>query len=420
MAARRLIFVIYALLPQVAQAGGAEPTFHRDILPILQRRCQSCHRPGEIGPMPLVTFAQTRPWAKAIREAVLQRRMPPWFADRRHGTFANDPSLTAAEIETIDQWAKTGAASGDPAQAPPPLHWDTRWHIPSPDVILRAPQPVTIPARGELDYQYLIFPTPFAIDQWVKAVEIRPSDRSVVHHAVLYIREPGNEWLRTAPKGIWFTLAGLRAASQTTSDILGIYTPGAAPNSWPTGMAKLIPAGSELILQIHYTSKQTPARDQTEVALSFLNNPPQRRVLTLQMGNDRIAIPPGDRDYRISVSGTMPQDALLLSMLPHMHLRGSAFDYQIVGNRGRVETLLRVAPYNFYWQLSYQLATPRLLPKGTRLLLTGYFDNSSNNPRNPDPSVEVTWGEQSRQEMMIGFFDVAVPADVDKQRFFIR
>ena len=187
------------------------------------------------------------------------------------------------------------------------------------------------------------------------------------------------------------------------------------------GMAKKIPAGSDLVLQMHYTSKSVAARDQTEIALVTTTEPPHARLLTLQMANYDLTIPPGDRERRVTVAGTVPQDALLVSMFPHMHLRGSGFEYQILGGQGgRVETLLKVNDYNFYWQLSYQLKKPRPLPAGTRLLFAGYFDNSSRNPRNPDPSAEVTWGEQSWEEMMVGFFDVAVPPNIDKQAFFIR
>jgi hypothetical protein len=185
-------------------------------------------------------------------------------------------------------------------------------------------------------------------------------------------------------------------------------------------MAKKIPAGSDLVLQMHYTSKKTAANDQTEIRMLYAKESPKSRVLTLQMSQYDLRIPAGARNYRATVSGTVPNDALLLSMFPHMHLRGSGFEYQVLGTRGRVDTLLKVDNYDFYWQLTYKLAMPRLLPAGTTLLFTGYFDNSANNPRNPDATAEVTWGEQSREEMMVGFFDVAVPPDVDKPAFFVR
>ena len=403
----------------------ADVTFHRDVLPILQKHCQSCHRPGEIGPMPLVTYGQVRPWAKAIRDAVKLRTMPPWFADPKYGSFANDPSLTAQEIQVIGTWANTGAPEGLKTDAPPPVNWTEGLNISKPDLVLSPPTAFPIPARAEIEYQYFIFRKKFTADQWVQAVEIRPGDRTVVHHAVLYIREPADEWLREAQRGEFFeapkgNTVEHQRISQTKADILAIYTPGSAVSSWPDGMGKKIPAGSELVLQVHYTSKSIPAHDQTHIGIVFAKSAPAKRVITLQMGRDDIDIPPGEKNYELSVSGTMPQDAVLLSLFPHMHLRGSAFEYEIVGPNGYADTLLRVKPYDFFWQMTYLLRTPRLLRAGTRLRWTGTFDNSVHNRRNPDPSAEVRWGEQSRDEMMIGFFDVAVESNIDKRQLFVR
>jgi hypothetical protein len=395
-------------------------TFHDNVQPILSKHCQSCHKPGDIGPMPLVAYKDVRPYAAAIREAVKLRRMPPWFADPRHGEFANDPRLTDDQIRTIDEWATSGAPEGKPPpatamRAPQPL---------SPDLLMTAPA-VSIPAEGEIDYQYLVLPLNFTFDRWVRAVEIRPSDRSVVHHAVLYVREPGSVWLRNAVPAEPYAPSKenadeFRSSRDTKADILAIYTPGAPASAAPKGMARKIPAGSDLVLQMHYTPGKSAVVDRTTVGLVLSAQTPKKRILTLQMGRDDLRIPPGEPNYRTSVSGTLPRDALLISLFPHMHLRGAAFEFDIVAPGGYVETLLRVKPYRFDWQLNYILKTPRLLPTGTVLRWTGYFDNSRNNPYNPDPSAEVTWGEQSRDEMMIGFFDVAVDPQMDKQQFFAR
>ncbi|MDQ6662885.1 MAG: thiol-disulfide isomerase [Acidobacteriota bacterium] len=389
----------------IGNSRARVPSFYKDVVPILQRHCQSCHRPGEIGPMPLLTYAQVRPWAVAIREAVALRKMPPWFADPHYGKFANDPSLRPDEIAVINQWADAKSPAGLERDAPPPLEWNGDWNIAKPDLVLAAPKPFVIKARATIDYQYIILSPNLPADKWVEAVEIRPGDRSVVHHAVLYVRVRGDDWLGSGP---------------TKSDILAIYTPGSAPATWPAGMAKLLPADSDLVLQVHYTSKTTTARDRMRVGIRFFRGEPARRVLTLQMGNDRLEIPPGERDYKVRVSGTLPRDALLIGLFPHMHLRGSEFEYQIAGPNGHVETLLDVKRYDFYWQTTYQLAEPKLLRRGTQLIWTAHFDNSPNNPRNPDPTAEVAWGEQSWEEMMIGFFDVAVEPDIDKRQFFIR
>jgi len=404
-------------------ASAASREFYPDIARILQKHCQVCHRPGEIAPMPLLTWEQARPWAKAIGEAVALRRMPPWFADPHYGHFASDPSLSPEDIAAIEGWVAAGAPEGSPQRAPNPVEWPSGWTTVEPDIILTMPRPFPIPAKAVIDYQYLILPTHFSIDRWVRAVEIRPSDRSVVHHAVLYVRDPGSAWLRDVPAGVMWAppnddVRAVRATRDTKADILAVYTPGASAMVCPPGMAKKVPAGSDLVLQLHYTSKETPRQDQTRIGITLYNGEPQRRILTLQMGSDNFVIPPGDRDYRVRVTGTLPRDALLLDMLPHMHLRGSEFEYQLVPSDGPMHTLLRVKPYDFYWQLCYQLATPLQLHGGDRLIFTAHFDNSANNPRNPDPAAEVRWGEQSWQEMMIGFFDVAVEPDVDKPAFF--
>lgn len=364
-----------------------------------------------------MTYAGVRPWAKAIRDAVLTRKMPPWFADPAYGHFANDRSLAKNEIDTIVDWVDTGAAEGNPKDAPPGRAWPADWSIGAPDAVFEMPAAVAIPAKGTIEYQYVILPTRFSEDKWVEKVEVRPSDRSTVHHAVVYIRDGENNWLRGQPTGKPFSLP---AASFTTSDILMVYTPGNSSDSWPRGLAKKIKAGSDLVLQVHYTANGKAGADRTRIGVVFAKEPPKQAVLTLQMGNDKFVIPPGDANYRVAVSGTLPNDATLISLFPHMHLRGKGFEYLIVAPNGKIETLLKVDRYDFNWQLNYRLAEPRMLPAGTRLQWAGYFDNSPNNPRNPDPTAEVRFGEQSWEEMMIGFFDIAVDPKIGKADFFER
>ena len=401
------------------------PTFYRDVLPILQQRCQSCHRPGEIAPMPFVTYAQTRPFAQIIRAAVASKKMPPWFADPCCGHFADDPSLTPQQIATISAWAQGGAPPGNPRQAPPPPHWVKGCNISRPDAVLRMPHPVSIPARGAVEYTYEIVPTGFTHDQWVQMSEILPSARDHVHHAVVYIRPPGSRWLRHAPIGVPFTAGTLtdpadrRGAMFTTADLLLVYAPGSSPDRWPDGLAKFIPAGSDLVFQMHYTTNGHAAVDQTRIGLVFARHPPRQRVLTLQLNRNGLLIPPHAANFEVEVQGTLPHDCTLLSFFPHMHLRGKRFEYNLIQPGGRVETLLKVN-WNFYWQLSYKLAQPRLLKAGTKLQAIAWYDNSAGNPHNPDPNATVVWGEQTWNEMMVGFFDVAVPAAMSKQQFFTR
>ncbi len=410
---------------QGASHSAGAPTFYRDVLPILQQHCQGCHRAGEIGPMPLVTYDQVRPLARVVADSANQRRMPPWFADASIGHFSNDPSLSLDEIKTLESWAEANAPAGNPRDVPPPRRWIRGWNIPAPDQIVRMPKPVAIPAHGDVQYTYEIVPTGFTEGKWVRMSEIRPTSRESVHHAVVYIRPPDSNWLRHAPVGVPFTAADMtdeqdRHDTHTTkADILLVYAPGSSPDNWPDGMAKFIPAGSDLVFQMHYTTHGRATTDQASIGLVFAPHPPAQRVLTLQLTNSDFVIPPGVDDYRVEVHGSLPNDAVLLSFFPHMHLRGKQFEYNILRPDGSAETLLRVH-YNFYWQLSYRLAEPRPLPAGTVLQAVAQFDNSKNNPHNPDPTAAVYWGDQTYDEMMVGFFDVAVPAGTDKTEFFIR
>jgi hypothetical protein len=400
-------------------------TFHKDVLPILQDHCQQCHRPQQIAPMPLMTYAQARAKAKAIAQMVSAKKMPPWFADPRYGHFSNDPSLTDEQIQTVTAWVEGGAPAGDPKEAPPPRTWAEGWNIPQPDRVVQMPKPVSIPSRGQVEYTYEIVPTGFTEDRWIRMSEIRPSSRQYVHHAVVYIRPPDSTWLKDAPRNTPFTASSLHDphlqhdSHWTDSDMLLVYAPGSSPDRWPEEMAKFVPAGSDLVFQMHYTTNGRAGRDQTSIGLIFAKQPPAKRVLTLQLTNDHFTIPPETEDYRVEAWGTLPNDATLLSFFPHMHLRGKRFEYNIVGDRGNIETLLRVN-YDFYWQLSYRLAEPRPIKAGTRLQAVAWFDNSRKNPHNPDPSATVRWGDQTDEEMMVGFFDIAVPRTTDKWQYFIR
>jgi hypothetical protein len=417
-----------------SKAAAPEPpvTFYRDVLPILQNHCQECHRSDGIAPMALQTYQQTQPFAGAISVAARKKTMPPWFADPQVGHFSNDPSLTPGEIATLAAWAGAKAPAGNPNDAPAPRMWAEGWRIPQPDLIFKMPKAVALPASGDIEYTYEIVPTHFKEDQWVQMSEILPSQRANVHHAVVYIRPPDSKWMQHAPVGVPFTDSTLsdpddrRGAHWTDSDVLLVYAPGSSPDMWPATMAKFVPAGSDLVFQMHYTSNGKNISDQSSIGLIFSKTQPQQRVLTLQLTNDHFVIPPGVNDYRVEARGTLPNDALLLSFFPHMHLRGNRFEYNIVHANSRgmpnttdFEPLLRVN-YHFHWQMSYRLAEPRFLKAGTELQGVAWFDNSKNNPHNPDPDAAVRWGEQTYDEMMVGFFDVAVDAKLDKRAYFIR
>jgi hypothetical protein len=377
--------------------------------------------------MPLVTYAQARAYAQAMTTETAARTMPPWFADPCCGKFADDPSLTPEQISTLAKWAEAKTPEGNANDAPPAPQWANGWNISQPDLTLRMPRAVEVPAEGIVEYTYEIVPTNFVEDRWVRMSELRPSSRAHVHHAVVYIRPQDSTWLRGAPVGEPFTATSLHdehlrhQAHETISDLLLVYAPGSSPDRWPEDMAKLIPAHSDLIFQMHYTTNGHAAEDQTELGMVFSKRPPTRRVLTLQLANahDMVPIPPNTDNYRVEVHGTLPNDCLLLSFFPHMHLRGKRFEYNIVHFDHSAETLLRVN-YDFYWQLSYRLAEPRPLPAGTELQAIAWYDNSKKNPHNPDPDSPVQWGDQTWNEMMVGFFDVAVPAGMSKEQFFVR
>jgi hypothetical protein len=418
------------------RAPGDAPTFYRDVLPILQRHCESCHRADGIAPMAFGTYDLARPYAAAIRDVTQNKSMPPWFAVPGIGHFSNDPSLTAGQIATLAAWADGKAPAGDVKDAPAPVAWAQSWTIPQPDFVVKMAAAVALPAGGDVDYTYEIVPTHFAEDRWVQSVEVLPSLRANVHHAVVYVRPPGSDWLRHAPVGVPFTADTLsdpedrRGAHWTDADVLLVYAPGSSPDQWPATMAKFVPAGSDLVFQMHYTTNGHAGSDTTRVGMIFARKPPAQRVLTLQLTNDHFVIPPGVPDYRVEARGTLPNDAVLLSLFPHMHLRGKRFEYNIVRSGEKtsgaggpaepaVETLLRVN-YHFHWQMSYRLAEPRLLRAGTELQAIAWYDNSRNNPHNPDPDAAVRWGDQTYDEMMVGFFDVAVAAGLDKKSYFVR
>jgi len=407
------------------QGTAGAPTFYKDVLPVLQKKCQICHRPGGIAPMAFEKYEETNRYRDALRAATESRSMPPWFAEPGIGVFSNDPSLSEREIALLAAWAENGGPAGDPKDAPPERRWAERWTIAQPDAVFMMTSPVGIPAEGEVDYTYEIVPTHFTEGRWVQASQILPGSAENVHHAVVYVRPPDSPWLRRRPLGRPFTASELeteaerRDAEWTDSDILLVYAPGSSPDQWAPGMAKFIPAGSDLVFQMHYTTNGRAGSDRTRIGLIFSRETPLERVLTLQLTNDHFVIPAGVPNYRVEARGSLPNDALLLSFFPHMHLRGKRFEYNIVRNGQVIRPLLKVN-YDFHWQLSYRLTKPLALKAGTELQAVAWYDNSRANHHNPDPEVSVRWGEQTTEEMMVGFFDVAVARGFDKRAFFER
>jgi hypothetical protein len=374
-------------------SGGlmaATPTFSKDVAPILYNRCAECHRAGEAAPMALTSYQEARPWAKAIKAAVLQRKMPPWLADQHYGSFANDRRLSDKEIETLAAWADGGAPEGDAKLTPAVPHFETGWIIGKPDAVIDTGTDYAVPAQGTVAYQYFTVATNFTEDKWVESAEVRPDKRAVVHHVIAFLQEPDG---RGSP----------------LANLLVGYAPGEQPMRLNPGTAKLIKAGSKIIFQVHYTPNGTATTDRSYIGLRFAKEAPKFRAVTANATNRGFVIPPGDPNYQVKSTWTARQEVTLLGLMPHMHLRGKDFKYTVVYPDGREEVLLDVPKYDFGWQLHYDLKAPINLPEGTRIDCVAHFDNSPNNKFNPDPSKEVKWGDQTWEEMMMGFFDYSVP-----------
>ena len=393
----------------------ATVTFTKDVAPILQKNCQTCHRPGEAAPFLLLTYEQARPWAPSMKRVVQQKIMPPWFADPSFGHFSNDRSLTEKEISTIVAWVNAGAPKGDPKDMPAQPNFVEGWGIPKPDVIFELPHAFPVPESGMIEYQYVILPTGFTEDKWIQAAEARPTDRSVVHHMIAYVREPGSNYFKDQKPGVFFEAPPPKQDEKTDtsalpSDFLVGYAPGQPAEILRPGQAKLIKAGSDIVLEVHYTPNGKATSDQARLGLIFAKQTPKERVLTLSAVNGTFKIPPGDPNYRVDATFEVPREVKLVGLHPHMHTRGKDFEYRLVFPNGDTQTILKVPAYNWHWQLWYNLAEPIILPKGTKIECTAHFDNSPNNPENPDPTKTIIWGQQNWDEMMVGFFNLVFDA----------
>jgi len=396
---RPVTAAVGCLISRVLPPGKGAVTYTKDVAPILQKRCQECHRPGQIAPFALTSYQEAAGWAAMIREVVQQGRMPPWHADPKHGSFKNDPSLTAAEKLLLFEWLEGGCPEGDPADLPPPRRFAEGWNIPEPDLVLTIPKPFTVPAEGTIEYQYFEVDPGFKEDRWIQAAEIRPGNRAVVHHCNIFLKPPGADG--PAEQGTLGSFV-LTAAAVAT-----------APMVLPPGMAKRVPVGWRILYVIHYVAVGSEQTDQTALGLKFADPKAVRQeVATKVMLEEDLRIPPYEASYPVSQTWQLNEDMLLLALFPHMHLRGKSFRYEILDPNGDVEVLLDVPHYDFHWQHRYVLAEPRRLPAGTRLRCSAVYDNSAGNPGNPDPSATVRTGPQSWDEMFNGYFDVAL-ADQD-------
>jgi hypothetical protein len=343
--------------------------------------------------MSLLSYNETRPWAKAIKEKVLDRSMPPWLGSAENHQFKNDRRLSQKEIDTIAAWVDAGAPRGDDHDLPAQPKFEQGWSIGKPDAVISLDQAVAVPAEGVIPYKYLTVQTNFSEDKWVQAAEIRPGNRRVVHHVIIFVQEPGNrtELAGEARGGLGYKLCG--------------FAPGEQPKVFPPGTARLIRKGSKLTFQMHYTPNGEATTDRSYVGLIFSKTPVQKTALTGTAINARFVIPAGDANYEVRSSWTATDDVRIIDLMPHMHVRGKDFTYTAVYPDGHSEVVLQVSTYDFNWQLLYQFKEPLFLPKGARLDCVAHFDNSARNKYNPDPAKEVRWGDQTWEEMMIGWFD---------------
>jgi Copper type II ascorbate-dependent monooxygenase, C-terminal domain len=455
MVPRRIVFVLIAAAFCTLFLGAGqdtpkpsspkEVTYNRDVAPILYKNCVVCHRPSDIAPMSLMTYKDTRPWTRQIRDAVVQRKMPPWHADPQVGDFLNDPRLSADDIATIDAWVRTGAREGDPKDLPPAPVFAEGWHI-KPDVVFTIPE-FTVTGSTMDDYEYIYVPTNFTEDKWIQAAEVLPGDRRVVHHATVSVIEADQvaekkEENTKADAGVdkYHYRTGkvlhLRTDAPVVDDgcsspdgggipghpagylniVPGIYLPGHLAETRPAGYALRVPAGSYLQFQVHYSNHTgDDVKDHTSIGLVFAREPVKHEIGQYEIWNNLFLIPPNDGNHRVTSCYTLPKDVTALAYTAHMHFRGKSMTTEAIYPDGHHEVILNVPHYDFRWQETYFLKHQFALPKGTKLVTTAYFDNSFDNPQNPDPSKAIRWGEPSDEEMMGFWLQFADPKLVDQR-----
>jgi len=410
----------------------AAPTFTKDVAPILYKSCAGCHRPGEMAPMSLLDYKSARPWAKAIREAVVSRKMPPWFADPHFGTFANDPRLSAEDLATIRAWVDSGAPEGNPADQPPKPAFNDSWQLGQPDIVIDIGEDFTVPPGNDV-YKYFVVPTNFTEGKWIRAAQILPGNRQIVHHVHVSVlpgqketASGGTTAFRQQTGQFWEVhegLSRLRMDAPVVDDACaseppglpnlsgfeeGSFTamlPGKPPDVFGDATAKWIPPGAKLRFQVHYAKVDKPQSDRTRVGFYLASGPPATPMRRFDLRNRYFLIPARAANHEVKRCYEFEADKLLVSITPHMHYRGKVARYELVRPDGRRETLLQVSRYDFNWQLLYRFREPVHVEKGSRMIVTFQYDNSPNNPANPDPAQAIRWGDRSEDEMMTSWIE---------------
>jgi hypothetical protein len=417
-----LLATVTVPVPAAIQQNVPQATFNKDVLPILQNRCQSCHRPGEIAPMSFLSYAEVRPWAKAIRSAVLTGKMPPWFAEAGYSHYANDPTLSEAEIKTLVAWSDGGAIEGDAKDKPALRTFEDGWNI-QPDMIIEMPLDVELHASGTIEYKYILVKTNFPEDMWVSAAEMRPGNRQAVHHMRGIVRPAGSDWMKNAVPGVAYETGDpVMGREGEGTDLLGKYNPGLGSQDFSAFQsAKFVPKGADIVFNIHYTPTGQPSTDRSKLGLVFSKRPPEiRYFLASSLSAFNLAIPPGDGNAEVVSENTVTADTELVYIQPHMHVRGKDYELRAIFPSGEIKTIFK-AKFDFNWQLGYDLEKPMTIPKGTRLIGIAHFDNSANNKFNPDPTKRVFRGEQNWDEMATCYLGFLVDPGVSNPRsLFVR
>lgn len=391
--------VVGCFIGRVKEPQSDSPvTYSNQIARILQKHCVECHRAGEIAPFALTKYDEVVGWGDTMLEVIADRRMPPWHANPEFGHFRNARSLSDEEKVALSQWVAAGCPEGDPAERPERAEYVSGWQLPrEPDLVVEMrDEPYAVPAEGAVKYQYFRVDPKLTEDKWVLAVEAQPGNRAVVHHILVFVRPPKNQ---------------RNGLGNTVGEFFAAYVPGYRTPRYPRGMAKFVPAGSELVFQLHYTPIGSPQEDLSRLGIVFADAEEiDHVVVTQQAAEHRFEIPPHADNHQVEAkSQQAPSDVQLLAFMPHMHLRGKSFRYEAKFPDGRSQILLDVPQYDFNWQTAYQLSEPLKLPPGSYLHCTAAYDNSADNLNNPDPTKAVRWGDQTWNEMMIGYFDVAIP-----------
>ena len=391
-----------------AQRGqAATPTFTKDVAPVIFKNCATCHRPGGMGPMSLLTYDIAREHAYEIGEMVAAGKMPPWHADPAHGRFANDRSLSDAEKQTIARWVAGGAPRGEARDLPPLPTFPKDWSIGTPDAVVAMPADYEVPAAGTIEYQYFEVPTGFTEEKWVQAIEIMPGAREVVHHVLVYAREPGAPQRPPVLKpradlGLPAPVPGPDGQlppRRQLGALVATTAPGTSAMRFPEGTALRFGPGTILTFQMHYTAHGMAMQDRTRVGLVFAKQPPVEEIRASSFINGRFVIPAGARDHRVDAEIGFNESVHVWALFPHTHLRGKRWEYKLVHADGTSEVILSVPRYDFNWQTYYIFEKPLAIPATSRITSAAWYDNSADNPSNPNAKSEVRWGDQTWEEM---------------------